>query len=507
MLTMKVKEDPFWVKQFRIGYYVLAIVCLCHFIGQAFHEGNLASNTANRITYAKYTAKTPQQIENEFVEIGKTTNGPKFSDPVLYFKLLGQLDNLEKSSRKMELEDGKNDTFYRWAVMRCRIITGDLRTKFDISNVREAFDQESKKHLASHPIYIQEASANYWKVLLAVLELFLTCVLFTYGHNCIVLKRNGCSIRKEMFKDDPEFWYWAWLPPVGWLKYPYEVYPERQIAYAFRFLLRLASLFLSSAITVIAQVGTLVKKVEPKLDDCQTNEDCYRIDISQRTRNKYLGTFVADIFHDGFVTQTSATFSLPKLKNQVLKGLSFNLWNSIAPNTRPLGSGYASELDFSISWSGKIHGVNITTGFTYLDVYPLVVLPRGDVVNASLTVSKAVEVNRKLTLDPYLFNVVAGPVKGKVPNGGWITQAGFNLSWRPKPYLTVSANPHFIHDSGAFGEKEGYLFGSNADVAIKISKHFTLHPIEIGTGLPIAVKDQRRNRLVYGFGLDYSLSF
>jgi hypothetical protein len=499
-------KKEFWKKQALIAYYVLWVVCGLYFLGHGIGESISASSAANRITYARYSAITTQQIEAEFTKVRKIANGPMFNDAVLYFQLAGELDDVEKSSRRMENQDPANAPIYRWAVIQSRTMLMDLHMKFDIDGIRDQFDRESKKYITKHPITIAEAPTNYTKVFALVPWAYLAFVLFTFGSNCILLSRNGCSVWMEM-RDNIQFWYYPFIFPYGLFKYPHDVHPGEQIARAYRLMLRVASLVIGTAITACAQVGTMAKKVEPKANDGQTTEDPYRLDISTRTKSQYLGSFVADIFYDGWVQQTSMTLSFPGVKNSVVKGLSLNVWNSAAPNNRPFGSGFASELDLSAGWSGKIRGINLNVGVTYLDVYPLVMLPRGDVVNASITLSKTMKAGKQLTVEPYLFNVVAGPVRGKVPNGGWIMQAGATLKWKPKRWLTFTTNPHAIHDSGAFGEKEGYLFGGNVDAGVKISKHITLHPLEIGTGLPIKIKDQRRNRIVYGFGLDFSFGF
>ena len=506
MTRCDAKED-FWKKQARRCFYTLWALCGCYFAWHIFGSANSASTAADRITYAKYPAMSIQEVESKFAKLQQYAEGEKFTDAALYFQLLGLSDDIEKSSRRMELEDLGNAMFYREAAMRSRLVFSRIQSKFVLGKSRENFDKESAKHLKLHPITISEASADYSQALIWVLLAYPTFVFFTFGHNCIVLKRNGCQIYFEMMKDKAEFWYCPFLFPYGLFKYPHDIHPAQQVVKAGRLILRAASLFFGAAVTVCAQVGTLTKKVQPDKDDCQTTSDCYRLDVSTRLRNQYLGGFVADIFYNSWVLQTGATLSFPGLKNPVLKGLSLNIWDSSVPNTRPFGSGYGSEVDVAINWTVKVHGINVTATATYLFVYPLKTVPRGDVANASVTFGKTFKVGKVATLEPYIFNVVAEPVSGKLPNGGWITQAGATLMWKPKSWVTVTANPHGIHDSGAFGEKEGYLFGGTADIGLKVSKHVTIHPIEIGTGLPIDTTDHRRNRIVYGFGIDISKKF
>jgi len=504
-------DRAFWLKQLRLAYYFVAFACVLYSVSRFCFELNSATNAAAWATYQRFPPTTTQSLRETIKEFRFAIRDDKIKTAKDYFQYLGKLENLENSAHRMQYDPAPGKNWFAPDSLLIReainnIDTTKIREKV-VNQNPQGWEEAVKTYQASRPkiSHVKENYSNTWPWLFGG---YFALVFFIFGHNCMVLKRNKCSIIREMMRSDSlEFWY-SPFTIIGVFQYPYDVHPLDQIRYACRLLLRVGSLLVSTVVAIAAHAGTLCKKIEPREGgDQQTAEDCYRIDISTRTKSQYFGTFVKDIFFDGWVQQTSVTFSIPRARNAFFRGLSLNLWNSSVPNTRPFGSGFGSEQDLALNWSGKISGINIIAGVTYLDVYPLRRLARGDVVNASLTMNKSYALGKYFAVTPYLFNVVAGPVKGSTPNGGWITQSGIALQYKPAQWLTFTTSPHAVHDSGAFGEKEGYLFGQNGDFAIQVSKHFSLHPIEINAGTPIRVKDSRRPHVIFGFGLDYSFGF
>lgn len=291
----------------------------------------------------------------------------------------------------------------------------------------------------------------------------------------------------------PRFWLWVLLWPVGLFRYPKAIQLKEQL----RRVLEFASLLVSSSLSVFA--GGVAKAADkPDGSKRQTASRGFRLhgNVTSKSLSQYLGLDGAT-FYGQPVQQSVLTVQLPK-------GLFAGVWSSTALNSRPFGSGFGSEVDYFVGWSGRVRKFDVSTSFVYLDVFPLLKLPRGDVMNATLTVSKSLKAGRQ-TVTPFIHTWWAWPARGREPASGWFVHLGtrYSVSFGR---LTVRSKGEVVRDSGAFGFGPAVLLGGTAEASWRIGKGVSLELPFVRVSEPVSKRpgDPRHFQTQLGLGLSYS---
>jgi hypothetical protein len=264
-------------------------------------------------------------------------------------------------------------------------------------------------------------------------------------HFCIRLRGQGQKILPEC-PGNPMFLIWALFWEIGLFRYPMKVSPLEQIRRAQRW----GVLVLSSVLPCMAGAGkTCEKKPEPAPQHQLYKGLWSHVSFSTNMLSEYLG-LDGGRFFNAAVEQSSATVSLPC-------GFYIVGIDSEPVANRGARPNYGRELDGMVGWKRTFGNYSVDVSATYLDVVPLGILPRGDVVQFSERVTRRVSLTKRSTASPYLWLRQAMPTRGPTPVGGSFVHGGATFSQTLSERVSASLALEVVHDSGAFGYRPGYI--------------------------------------------------
>ncbi|HEY5221008.1 MAG TPA: hypothetical protein VIJ29_02585 [Candidatus Paceibacterota bacterium] len=312
--------------------------------------------------------------------------------------------------------------------------------------------------------------------------LFYTVAMpFMFVHYCIRIRANDMKVRYELL-GNPAFPIWVLLWPVGIFKYPKKAHVLVQLRRAQQW----AALVLSSAIPCGAA------NVSGKT--CE--KDPIRLSLTTMTGSKYLG-LADEMLSEHPVQQTSFNASLPC-------GISAGVFDSMSLSPSNDHPNFGNEVDFTLGWSGSLKGNALDVHGAYIDLSPLVRLPKGDVFQFSERVSRTLPLGKKQSITPYVWLREVMPVRGPTPIGGWFGHGGLVFTRSFGSRVSNSADIATVWDSGALGNHPG-LIGTIVDTpSWKIGEHTSLQfPLNVQTPLT-HTGDGRRTNFTGGFTLAFS---
>ncbi len=343
--------------------------------------------------------------------------------------------------------------------------------------------------------------ACYWWIVA-----HLVAILFMPGHLALKARDSGSTLQRELGANFPRLMLAVLVPEWGLVKYRIAD-PAKQIMDASRLALKFATWVLATCLSVFTSTGKLVRASE--LDERGGGSETVlvhkaRYSFSTITLPAYIGFMDGGAFRRGMVQQSEFTVALPS-------GLYFDQWSSFSLDKRGEKPNFGDELDYTIGISGKI-GRGIFRRFrlqynlsaTYLDVYSLFKLPRGDVINLGAFLGREFKVAQG-SVTPYIWVRKAMPAKGKEPAGGTFVMLGSRFQRALKGRLSVGGDMSFNHDSGAFGFNEGWIGRVAASANWKVSGHLTLQAPFVQFSTPLThTGDGRKTEIPVGIGFSYS---
>jgi hypothetical protein len=312
--------------------------------------------------------------------------------------------------------------------------------------------------------------------------LFYTASIpFVFVHYCIRIRASDMKVRYELL-GNPAFPLWVFLWPVGIFKYPKKVNVLQQL----RRVQQWAAFVLTTAIPCFAaNAGGKVCEKDP-----------VRISLSTSTGSNYIG-LADEMLSRHPVQQSNFTASLPC-------GVSAGLFDSaslVPNNDHP---DYGNEVDVTLGWNASIKGNAFSVSGMYVDLSPVVRIPKGDTFQFSERVSRTLPLGKKQSITPYALLREVMPVRGQKPIGGWFGHGGFVFQRSFGSKVSNSIDLATVWDSGALGNNPG-LIGRVADtLSWKRGEHLSLQfPLIIQTPLT-HTGDGRRTNFTAGFSLAFS---
>jgi len=186
-------------------------------------------------------------------------------------------------------------------------------------------------------------------------------------------------------------------------------------------------------------------------------------------------------------------------------GLYATFFDSEPLAQRDVRPNYGRETDYGLGWTRKLGSYVVDASATYLNVDPLTVLPRGDVLQLSERVTQNFSFNKKNAITPYLWLRQAMPMRGSTPVGGSFIHTGAGFTHAFDKRVSASLAMEAVHDSGAFGYRPGYIgriiasanWNRNYEVNIQFPQVTFTDPLS-------HTKDGRGPELTFGLGFSFS---
>lgn len=233
----------------------------------------------------------------------------------------------------------------------------------------------------------------------------------------------------------------------------------------------------------------------------QANAEEPRFTLSSKWLSKYVGP-QGTVWHKDPVIQTKFEVPLPE-------GFSYKIWHSAGTNDSSLSSDGADEIDHTLRWRKAnwlgVPDLNVDMGITYFDTADLFDVPRGDIINPYLEVSKGFRISKNNRLAPYLKFSPYFPAKGNSPEKGLYVLGGFRHAWQINPKLALNHKLGAIYDDGVLAYDSGFIGEYRLDLSWKLSKTLTLNLPSLMVFTPLtSLSDDRKTEVVLGGGLKYS---
>lgn len=285
------------------------------------------------------------------------------------------------------------------------------------------------------------------------------------------------------------FEYYVW-------KYPTEMSPIEQFRRAYRF----ATMILGACLTwggaglkvafaQAAEGGEGIRRTQPRE---------FTISGSSLYIDKYLGLDGAP-FHPGAVVQSNVTVSHTS-------GVFADFWKSEPVGARHLRPNFGNEQDYTLGFASGIGlKAKLVLSATYFNVFPMLQMPRGDLLQLSARIERGVKLSESHTLAPYLWARSVRPLKGGQPVGGYFIHPGVSHSWSASKRLTLASYAESVRDSGAFGFNQGWVARFSSSLSVRIGKGFSLIAPVITMTKPLTdTRDGRKFERAIGFGFAFA---
>ncbi|HPW34809.1 MAG TPA: hypothetical protein PK367_03595 [Candidatus Paceibacterota bacterium] len=218
--------------------------------------------------------------------------------------------------------------------------------------------------------------------------------------------------------------------------------------------------------------------------------------LNTKVFSRYLGQN-GGIFHDSPVIQTD-------LWAEWNSGVYADIWWSIPADMSNFHDGFANEIDYNLGWAGSAGDFNLDFGLLYIDVSPLVNV-YNDFYSPYGEIGKSFDIAGE-KIAPYLrieYYDNADPNKTDDMKGGTWIYLGARHQLKISQSTTISTNARLLHDSGAFGQKTGWLGQAFLTVRNKISPKITLLS-DFKFSAPFDSNDPRNPETIVGIGISYS---
>lgn len=312
-------------------------------------------------------------------------------------------------------------------------------------------------------------------------------------HFAIRLREQGLKIFHDVAAN-PMFWVWSFFWEIGFFRYPMKITLQEQLQRARIW----ATFVLSSAMSCFAGTGKVCNEKKERAPQHQQYDGLWsRFAFSTGTMSNYVG-LDGGVFFLAPVQQSTATVTLPC-------GMYAGLFNSEPLGRMGLRPNYGQEIDGTFGWTGKSSGFSFDVNATYTDVFPLIRLPRGDVIQGGERVTRRIPLGKRNAVSPYLWFRQAAPVRGSTPVGGNFIHGGVTTSHAFSDRVSVSVTTEALHDSGAFGYRPGFIARVVEGLNWKRNGGVTWQFPQVTFTDPLShTADGRRPTLVFGVGLLFS---
>ncbi|MBI4992308.1 MAG: hypothetical protein HZB99_03750 [Candidatus Harrisonbacteria bacterium] len=200
------------------------------------------------------------------------------------------------------------------------------------------------------------------------------------------------------------------------------------------------------------------------------------------------------VFHNDPVLQSELMINLPK-------GFYLDMWHSIGMDGSGPSSGLDDELDYTAGWKGDIKGLTLNIGILYMDIVDILNVPRGDVVLPYAEAGKVLSLTETQILNPFAKVQPAISAKGDYPKGGLYWGTGLRHLYQINPKMGLGEELMFIHDSGAFGFDNGWLFKYAVNVNRKLFGPFSLDFPMLKFTAPLSGMNDRKKETSVGVRL------
>ena len=456
----------------------------------------------------KYPTLTYQELTDRYDELERGVT--KITTSSQYFEAQYQIALLEGSALKLEQTSLVLDPRYPRTYMRTRI--RDLGEKYleenekmlreHKTNYSDAFysdnfekvrDEGAKKIQGVSLAANQEIDwqtfwlrAVWWGSWYIFISRLFACIHYMLKHrtlgNSSVLAFFDFRFPRAVLG----FEYYVW-------KYPVQISPVEQFKRAYQLATVLLGTFLSWSIGV---ASVFAQSKAPK-EESKPDPQVWFLSGSSLVNSKYVGMDGA-VFHPGEVLQSEITLIH---KN----GIWIDFWDSIPLTKRNVHPNYGSEQDYTIGYAKSIGDFKLNTFAMYVNVVPLLSLPRGDVLHLSGKISRDAKLSAKQTMTPYVQLHTLLPARGSTPNSGWFAQIGTHQTWMANKKVTAQSNAEVERDSGAVGLSKGFIARFSFSLNVKFGKGITAIVPSWNASTPIVpTNDGRKFESVFGFGFSFS---
>jgi hypothetical protein len=479
----------------KVRFYATMIIAIMALLGNAIWQTYVVQDREDEAKIQRFETLSPHECAVRFAALREILSG-RAKDWDEYFNNLRKASLLEGAARKAVASEAAS---HFSTSDRDEFITRDipiqlrpLLTQYQAASngtllaLSEEAHQTAYAHFMSTGgdpllnapgITIQGSeSLGFWWFLFHV-----GAMPFIFIHYCIRIRASDMKVRYELM-GNPAFPLWLFFWEIGLFKYPRKINVVAQLRRAQQW----AAFVLSSAIPCFAaNAGGKTCEKDP-----------VRFSLSTSTESEYLG-LADEMLSSHPVQQSSFTASLPC-------GVYAGLFNSASLSRTNDHPNYGNEVDVTLGWSTLIKGNALNMSGAYIDLSPLIRLPKGDTFQFSQRAARTLPLGKKRSITPYIRLREVMPMHGPTPIGGWFGHGGFVFTRSFGPKVSNAADIATVWDSGALGNNPG-LIGTVVDtLSWKRGEHVSLQfPLNVQT--PINhTGDGRRTNVAGGIALSFS---
>jgi len=180
-------------------------------------------------------------------------------------------------------------------------------------------------------------------------------------------------------------------------------------------------------------------------------------------------------------------------------GLHFGAWHSLGPDGN-WNNNYGDEVDWEAFWKGKMGRYNVCFGMLYFDVVPIFDLPKGDIMNPFLKVSRDFQLETGKSLTPHAMLTAFYPTRGFWEKGCFL-RIGATLNWDMTKDFLVSQRTELVYGDGAFKQDSGFFADLGLCLSRRLNKNMIWDIIGLRVTVPMTVHDERETDTVLSSGL------
>ncbi len=214
------------------------------------------------------------------------------------------------------------------------------------------------------------------------------------------------------------------------------------------------------------------------------------LSFSTSYRSKYVFSNGANVYNHGVIQ--SDLFLLTKC------GLTLDVWGSLPTKVENIGNDFATELYFTLGWTGKIEDYNLSFGIGYDDLHSNFSARGIDLVIASAEVSRDFKVSDSFTVSPFAR-----------------VEVNFSLDGQYAWCHTPDVFDHFlgrgftgkamvVYDPGILGGDVAWVVNAEAGLQWKLGDNISAELPFLRWVEPLnSVSDGRKQEFIFGAGITF----
>ncbi len=188
-------------------------------------------------------------------------------------------------------------------------------------------------------------------------------------------------------------------------------------------------------------------------------------------------------------------------------GLTLDVWASMPADLSEIGEDFATELDITLGWQGKVGDYNLSASIAYDDLYRTLTPEGSDLIVLATEISRDFKFKLRkegdLMLSPFARVEVNFTPDGTI-HGDALPRVGAKYAWQVNDLLTVAGKAMVVYDPGIAGGDVAWVANVEGSLLWKLGKHAVLEAPFIKYVDPInSLSDGRKGELVGGVGITF----